>query len=165
MKLPFGAVVLLCLYFYLLKMGDMRSLYSAANGLWWKMRYRSVAETICNVMLNVSLGFALGVYGIILATIISIITCNFLWSSTILFSNYFGKQKMWMYFGYHARYLLFTVIVCFASYYLCTLVECSSQILTIIIRGSICTAIFAGGFLMVNSRRKLFKDSIKMIKK
>lgn len=33
--LPFGAVVLLCLYFYILKAGDINSLYYNASGMWW----------------------------------------------------------------------------------------------------------------------------------
>jgi len=165
MQLPFGVVVLLCIYFYLLKMGDMRSLYSSANGLWWKMRYRSIFETICNVGLNIGLGLAFGIYGIIMATIISIFVCNFLWSSLILFAEYFGKSKMIKYFVYQAKYALSTILICCVSYFVCNCVKSNSMLLVILLRGTISTAIFIGFFMVLYGKNRTFKESLAMIKK
>ena len=36
--LPISSVILFCMYFYLLKMGDMQSVYYNAAGLWWHYR-------------------------------------------------------------------------------------------------------------------------------
>lgn len=165
MQLPFGAVILLCIYFYILKMGDMRSLYSSANGLWWKMRYRSIIETISNVVLNISLGILLGVYGIILATIISIFICNFLWSTSILFTEYFGKPKMKEYFKYHVKYAGFTLAVCLMSYILCDIIVIHNVIISILLRCGICCLIFVLVFLVVFGKNRILKESLQMIKK
>ena len=163
MMLTTSIVVLLCLYFYLLKMGDMRSLYSAANGLWWKMRYRSIAETSCNVLLNITLGLIWGIYGIVVATIISLFICNFIWSSSILFSNYFGKQKLRDYFKYHFRYFVFTAAMCCISYFLCSLVHIDNLLTAFIVKGVICTILFAFCFMLTYSRNKIFRESIRMV--
>ena len=91
--LPLSSVILLVIYFYLLKLGDMKSLYNAANGLWWQQKWRSIIETILNVILNYYLAKLIGINGIILATIISLFLCNYLWCTKILFKAYFDFKN------------------------------------------------------------------------
>lgn len=165
MTLPFIAIPLFCLYFYILKMGDMRSLYSAANGLWWKMRYRSIVETISNILLNVSLGKLFGVNGIIIATVISIFICNFLWSTSILFKEYFGKHLMRKYFLYHAKYAIFMMAVCAISIVIIRYINIENCFLRLIMCGAIGSAVFVIAFLFVYGRSRVLKESITMIKK
>ena len=50
LMLPNSVVFLLCLYFYLLKMGDMRWVYAEAAGLWWECRYYMIVETVVNIV-------------------------------------------------------------------------------------------------------------------
>lgn len=165
MTLPFVSILLFCLYFYILKMGDMRSLYSAANGLWWKMRYRSLVETISNILLNVSLGKLFGVNGIIIATVISIFICNFLWSSSILFKEYFGKHLMKKYFIYHAKYALFMMAVCTVSVFFIRYINIGNCFLRFIMCGVIGFSVFIIAFLFVYGRSTVLNESINMIKK
>lgn len=173
MKLWMGAdmllspliVILLSLYFYILKMGDMRSLYSSANGLWWEMRYRSIVETIVNVALNIILGMLYGICGIVLATIISIFVCNFLWSTSILFLKYFGRQKMKYYFGYHAKYFIFALVVCSISYYISGIIHFANQVVSIFARGAICSIVFLFCFILVYRKSKILIEALHMLKK
>lgn len=163
MMLSSGVVILLCLYFYLLKVGDMKSLYSSANGLWWKMRHRAVVETVCNVILNVILGLKAGVYGIVAATIISLFFCNFLWGSSILFSSYFGKRKLRDYFVCHLKYFVFTMAVCCVSYFLCSLISIDILIVDIIIRGIVCTLLYALCFLLAYGHSRIFREAVELL--
>lgn len=87
-------VVALCLYFYLLKAGDMRWIYHQGAGLWWKARYIVIAEIVCNVVLNILLAMYWGVLGIILATLISLFFINFIGGAWILFKEYFQNGKL-----------------------------------------------------------------------
>lgn len=82
-------VVALCLYFYLLKAGDMRWIYHQGAGLWWKARYIVIAEIICNVVLNILLAKYWGVLGIIVATLISLFFINFIGGAWILLKEYY----------------------------------------------------------------------------
>lgn len=70
--------LLFTLYYYALKIGDIRAMYSDAIGLWWENRNRAVIEMIMNILLNFILGKLYGVYGIVLATIIPLVTVNFI---------------------------------------------------------------------------------------
>lgn len=93
-------VVLLCIYFYSLCIGNIRYIYSTTIGLWWKERYITFAQVIVNVVLNYILGQWLGVSGIILSTIISILCIEFVWAAKVLYKNYFKDKKISNYFAW-----------------------------------------------------------------
>ena len=89
----FKTVVFFVLYFYLLKMGDIRGTYSEAAGLWWENRYRAILESVVNLVSNYMLVQFLGIYGVILATLLSLFFINFLWGSNIVLSSISKMEK------------------------------------------------------------------------
>lgn len=120
MVYPFAVAILFSLYFYTLKMGDIISVYHQGAGLWWKHRYRSMTEAVTNIVLNYVLGKVWGVYGILLATWISLFFVNFIWGTQIIFKNYFGKDKIIDYFKTHIKYALVTAIDIVLVYIVCS---------------------------------------------
>ena len=116
LMLPFGCVILFCVYFYVLKTGDVRTIYSTANGLWWKNRYRSIAEALSNIILNYALGKMFGIYGIILATVLTIVLVNFIYGGQLIFKYYFINNKKSEYFGRHTLYFCVSAIVTGLTY-------------------------------------------------
>ena len=133
----FSVVVLFCIYFYSLKMGDIRAVYSDAKGLWYENRFRAIAESIANVILNLVLGHFFGVHGIIAGTLISLLIINFGYGSQILFKHYFKHHKASEYFTLHGLYALITASICYATYSICSLVN-SSGITELALKGVIC---------------------------
>lgn len=120
MVFPFGIEVFFCAYFYALKMGDARDIYSSAKGLWWEDRFRIIAETIMNFVLNYILGKYFGVYGIIGATLFSIVFIAFPWGAFNCFKYYFIGKKLISYFSFHILYAVVTVLACILSYFVCS---------------------------------------------
>lgn len=112
-------VVALCLYFYILRAGSIRWIYHQGAGLWWKARYIVIAETICNIVLNILLAKYWGVLGIILATLISLFFVNFIGGAWILFKEYFQNGKSGEFFADQARYFLVTAMVGMVCFYIC----------------------------------------------
>ena len=158
LMLPFGAVILMCIYFYVRKMGDMKYLYNNANGLWWELRWRSIVETIVNVILNIVLGKLLGVHGIILATIISLLLCSYIWGATVLFKEYFGMGYMYRYFAYHVKYLLVTAVICVIVFGTSMMVDSFFIKVPIVLVESVVI------FYLVYFKTSVYKESVKMIK-
>lgn len=138
MLLPMVSVILLCVYFYLLRLGDIRSMYSSAKGLWWEQRYRALGETILNLVLNVSLGKIMGINGIILATIISLFLCNYIWSTRITFSLYFNKNKLNDYYKYQCKQSLITIFVALITFFICNFIQINNLMVQLMIRMIVC---------------------------
>ena len=130
-------VVLLCAYFYALKIGDIISLYSQGAGLWWEGRYRALAEALLNLILNAILGKIFGVSGIILGTLISLVLINFIYGSQIVFKYYFKSINPVKYYARHIVYLVITCIVSVAAYFSTVSIPVNGFV-GIIIKGGIC---------------------------
>lgn len=163
MLLPFGMVILFCIYFYALKMGDIRAVYSDAKGLWWENRYRAIAESIANVVLNFVLGKIWGIYGIIIATLISLVIINYIYGSQILFKYYFTQVSVKDFFKRHIEYIITTVAIAVITYYICNKILLNG-ILEIIVKLCICLIIPNIFYYLIYSKTKIFKESNEFVK-
>lgn len=159
----FGTVVLFCVYFFALMMGNIRATYSEAAGLWWQNRYRSIAEAVANLILNVVLGKIMGINGILLATLITIVVVNFGMSSKILFDHYFTKISIMNYFKDITLYAIVTFVASIITYYLCSFVKLT-YIYQIVINGVICLIIPNCIFILLYMRTDNFKTAKLWIK-
>jgi len=163
-KFMFGTntVIMLCVYFYVLKMGDIRALYSDATGLWWQNRYRAIAESLANLILNYLFVKKWGINGIIVATLISLFFINFCIGSQIIFQHYFKNGKMWEYFSLHAFYGLVTLTACFATYYICGCI-CIKGLLGFVIKFAICCIVPNCIYLAVYYKTNLYASAVPWI--
>lgn len=157
---PFGIVILFCIYFYSLEMGVVRSIYSDGAGLWWENRYRAVFEAICNVILNYILGKYFGVYGIIIATLFSILVVNFGFGSQIVFKYYFKNGKIRQYFTDHGKYAMITCFIAFITYSFCNRLIIAKGIVALMVRFLICLFIPNILYIILYYKTKMFKISI-----
>ena len=105
-------MMLICIYFYAINMNNSRNLYVNGNGLWWKLKIWYVLEAIGNLVLNVLFGYIMGITGIILATIITIIVFDFILRTIVLFREYFTDQCVGRFFGEHFFYFTITILNC-----------------------------------------------------
>lgn len=163
MVLNMRIVYLICIYFYILKMGDIRGTYSDAKGLWWENRYRAIAESIVNIVLNYVLGKLMGLAGIVLATIISLFVLNFLYGSQILFKYYFTNVSVMDYFKRQGLYASITLLAAFITYGITNRINING-VWGLLIVFVICLVVPNCIYLLVYYRNKDFKESIKFIK-
>lgn len=132
MMFTLDIVIAFCVYFYSLSLGDIRTLYMTGAGLWWESRYRSILETISNLVLNILLGKLLGVIGVVIATIISILAINFGYGSHIIFKYYFKNKKTKDYFRLHGYCSIIVFISCLFTFFICSLVSFTGMVEIII---------------------------------
>ena len=158
MLLTNTSVYLMGLYFYTLKIGDVLSMYSSSNGLWWQHRYRALGETIANFILNVALGKIFGVNGIISATIISLFIFNFICGAQITFKNYFkSKDYVRQYYVDHGKYFLVNSLCLVLSIFVCRFLSIENLVLKLIFNAVICTIIPAILFFAIYRANADFK--------
>lgn len=141
-------VVLFPLYFYVQKMGDIRGVYSDAAGLFWENRWRTLAEAIANIVLNYLFIKFFGVFGIVLATILTLFFFGFLGSTYVIFQHYF-KTGIKYYLISELKYLIVAVVVCGLSYFLCSLIMNESEYLLLLFRGIVCLIVPPGVYYLL----------------
>lgn len=156
--LPYLSVVFLCLYFYMLKIGDIRSVYVSANGLWWHNRFRALMEAIANISLNYFLGKYFGINGIILATLLSLFVINFCYGTHIVFKHYFTNYHVLDYFKFNAKILVVVFVMCSSTYFICSLVM--NTIVGFLIKMEICVFVPNIVFVAIYRKTEIYNDSI-----
>ena len=77
-------------YFFTLIISSIVYSFRQATGIWWKDAVRPIIESVINLILNFVLVFYLGVVGVIITTIITIVFINIPWGTHILFKYYFS---------------------------------------------------------------------------
>lgn len=159
-----GIVICFCLYFYSLKVGDIISAYTQASGIWWEGRYKAIIETVINIVLNYFLGKTFGVYGILLATIISLSTVGFIYGTSIVFRNYFKNISKKEYYLYHLLYFIITVIIATITFVCCEFVKYEG-ILGLCIKLLICIIVPNLLYILVYYKTKIFKESITLFRR
>ena len=161
--LSIDVVIAICLYFYTLKMGDIRALYNDAAGLWWEQRYRTIVEALSNILLNWVLIQYLGILGVILASMISVILFGFTFSSWITFKEYFGLSRLRNFYKSQGIYAMNTLFLGMAAYWICSLFVFQSSIIELLCRGIICFVIITAGYLLIYHKTKIFKESMNFL--
>lgn len=156
-------VLLMCIYFYSLKIGDIVAVYKEATGIYWEDRKRPIVESIVNLTLNIFLVKKIGVYGVVISTIVSIVFINIPWSAYVLFKTYF-KTSMKEYIKktlINFLILVFTIIITFLT---CSLVK-ENGIIGLIIKSLICTIVSNLILLLIYIKNENFKNCINIVKK
>ena len=158
---PLGVAISLSIYFYVWKMMDIVNLYKEAAGLWEYDKYRPIIASIVNLILNIILVQLIGIYGIILSTILSIILIILPWSTYILYKIYFknGYGQYWINYIRNLVITLFTGLIVFK---ICSMIETDSLI-ALIIKGIICLIIPNIFFLLFYKNTNIFKETMDWI--
>jgi len=162
LQMPFGIAVCFTLYFYVLRIGDIRSVYSSGAGLWWENRFRALAESILNIVLNLTLIQFMGVYGIVIGTLLSLLFVNQIYGSSIIFQYYFKNGQHIRYLLLHLKYFLITCGVCGITYGLCIILGSGldNAWLTVLFRGIICSIAAPILYLLVYRKSNVYKTSM-----
>lgn len=156
--LPMSSVVLFCLYFYTLKLGDVRSIYVDAAGIWWQLRFRALAEAFMNIALNWILGKAFGINGIIAATLISLFLINYCYGSQLIYRHYFTQFRVRQYFTFHAKVTAVTAAVCAVTYLACRFLPMTLPFF--FVRGIICVLLPNILYFVIYRRTSMYREAM-----
>lgn len=132
----FGIVICMSIYFFVNCLNVFFNSYKDASGMWHKDRFRPLVEAITNLALNIILVQYIGLYGIILSTIFSMIFVA-PWLIHNLFDMLFDRTYLKCFLKRMTRYVLATGITMTVTYCLCSLVALP-LIFVILIRLVIC---------------------------
>lgn len=118
---PFYIAVEFAIYFYVYQIRKIPVVYKDAAGIWWEDRFRPYVCMSINVVLNLILVQIIGVSGIILSTVISLCV-SIPWENYMIFKHIFHCNSK-TYYLKMSFYAFITVLICIATYSLCSLLD------------------------------------------
>ena len=161
--LGFNYVICFVIYFYTMGMNKIVNMFKDAAGIWHKDRFRPLTAALVNLGLNLTMVHWLGMYGVLLSSVIAIVAVEIPW----LFRNLFREVFPRKYLGQYALFFCGLVAVALAS---CVLsrVFCSLLHLelwpALIVNACISFAVPNIFFFIVYGRNPLFRESISQIR-
>ncbi len=164
MLFSFLNMTLMCGYFFAINMNNARNLYESGSGLYYQCRIWYLTEAIANLLLNIVLGKLIGISGIIVATLMTIVVFNFILRTTVTFKYYFKKNISEFYFK-QLFHLAITCISCVASYFASAYIPVSNQWLKLFVILGMCLIIPNLIFLLCYGWTKDFKNCLVFVKK
>lgn len=153
-------VILLCIYFGGIMTVQLLSVYKNAAGIWHQDRYRPLISGLVNLILNIILVNVVGLYGIVLSTIISVYLVSIPWIVHNVFSFIFpGKLKE--YFKSILAIAAVSIAITVITFFVCRFIP-DGGIFILLIKTVVCTIVFHTLFLVFYGRNKMFKEILGM---
>ena len=161
--LPYGMVILFCMYFFCNVYEKSLSVFKDAAGIWREDRFRPLIYGICNFVINIMLVKVCGLYGIILSTVLTCMAISIPWIVNNVFNLIYHRKKS----QYVQNIIFYSIVICVVSvinYFICSMINIG-PIGDLVVRGIISLIIPNLIFIMVYHKKQLFKESISLIQR
>lgn len=132
MLLDDGIIVLLCIYFYSMRLMSPGNMFESIGGMWLQDKYRPLIEGLFNLGLNLILVQTIGLYGILLSTILSMALLSMPWLYYNVVGNLF-KSSTARYLGELLLYAVSTAAICAVSYFVCRIIPFNGPLIMILL--------------------------------
>ncbi len=138
LMVEFSIVICLVVYFFVYELNSILNFYKDASGMWHEDRFRPLVTALANLGLNIILVQYIGLYGIILSTVITMILIGMPWLIHNLFHVVFPKKYVGRFLGKLLIYIVATLAACTITYATGSLLYAATPFLEIIIRLLVC---------------------------
>lgn len=110
LMLPEEIVIAFTLHYFLQTSGDIKSVYMNAKGLWWENRWRTILESVSNIVFSWLFIYWFGVIGAVIGPMISLLIFNFGMSTSIMYKYCFPHFRMSYFFKQYLVYFIATAL-------------------------------------------------------
>lgn len=157
---PFGIVLQFGLYFYIYQIRKIPVVYKDAAGIWWEDRFRPYVCMIVNLLLNVLLVQFIGVSGIILSTVFSLLI-SIPWENYTIFKYVFNcsSKNYYLKMVYNLATMSIGGVVTFV---ICNFL--GGGITMLFVKGMVCVIVPNVIFFAFNYRKTECTNSVTFIK-
>lgn len=164
LMLSFSAVICFVVYFFVRQLNSLFNTYKDASGMWHEDRFRPLVAALTNLALNLILVQFIGIYGILISTVIAIICVGMPWLLHNLFTVIFEKKHLFGYLKKLFYYCFVILISCVATYFVCSQINIG-LISTLVIRGLICVILPNLIYLLAYYKRIEFAEALLLANK
>lgn len=155
-------VVIISINLYVEGIRKFLSTYRTTYGLFRQAKFMPLLGMIANIVISIILVKKIGIFGVLLGTLISNLI-SFMWYDPYIIYKKVFKEKVSKYYLKNILYLLFFVLMTFICKYLCSIIKING-IIGFVIHGIICVSIplVVIAIIYYNSEYgKYFKDYLK----
>lgn len=139
LMLGFEFVVLFCILFYCLELAMIWATVKDAAGIWHSDRFRPLIGASANLAMNLLLVRYIGLYGIILSTVLSYIFISMPWLIYNLFTQVY-KAPLGSYIKDVCMYVVMTVCCCVITHFVCSAIALDGYE-GLFIKGVVCVCV------------------------
>lgn len=162
--LPIEIAMLLALCFYLGRIGALQEVYLEAAGIYWERRYIPLTAAILNLSLNILSVQKIGLYGVILSTMISYVVvtipCDLYMVKKHCFKEMLSLPKFYFELVVQAVVVLLAGIV---AYKICGFVG-ETSIVHLLLRGVVCIIIPNIIYIVCFVRNRYLKKALGLVR-
>ncbi|MCR4792385.1 MAG: lipopolysaccharide biosynthesis protein [Lachnospiraceae bacterium] len=152
------------LYYYSIGMNRMINMFKDAAGIWKIDKWRPLTAALVNLALNLATVHWLGLYGVLLSTVISIVAVETPWVIRNLFCTVFPKEHLWQYVRRYIGYIGVAFICCVTSYLACSVFHFGVWP-SLFINATISFVIPNLIFLALYGRNTIFREGVSQVSK
>ena len=116
-----GLVVCFVIYYYSMGANKLINMFKDSAGIWKKDRWRPLTAALVNLGLNLITVHWLGLYGVLLSSVVSIVFIQIPWLFRNLFQEVFPRERIWRYARLYCGLTAVALISCAASWFICGL--------------------------------------------
>lgn len=159
--LDFGVVICLCIYYYLYEMNQVFNTFKDAAGIWHEDRFRPLITAFVNLGLNILMVRYIGIYGIVISTIISISFIGLPWMLHNLFTTIFTDYSMGKFTVRILERTICVIGICMGIYIINR--NLPINLAFIIIRLILCCVLFNVCFILLFRKNKDFANTVVLL--
>ena len=160
--LSFSMVICFCVYFFVYEINQLLNTYKDAAGLWSKDKLRPLATASTNLILNLVMVNYIGLFGILLSTILSTLFVGMPWLLHNLFTELFDKEDLAPYVRGLFRDAVVVAIGCLFTLLVCVCIPLDGVAL-IIARAAVCCVIPNAWYLVCFRGRNEFRHALHLM--
>ena len=157
-------VICFAVYFYSMGINKLINMFKDAAGIWRKDRWRPLTAALVNLALNLATVKWLGLYGVLLSSVVSIVLVQIPWLMHNLFSEVFPKKYQGQYIRFFCVFVAVALVSCALSWLLCSLLHLGTWP-SLIINGCISFIVPNAVMLAVYGRSPMLRESLVQIKR
>lgn len=161
--LGFNVVICFVIYFLIDQLNQLFITYKDAAGIWHEDRFRPLVTALINLTLNIILVQFIGIYGVILSTVLSVVIVGIPWILHNLFTTLF-KRSMRHYVYRLLGYALVIFIVANISLFACNQIE-GGGVKVLLIKAVICFAVTNILFFIAYFKTESFRNTKDIVKR
>lgn len=161
--LNYGTVICIVIYFCIFQMNGLFNLYKDAAGIWHKDKYRTFITALSNLCLNLMTVKFLGLYGVILSTVVSTVLIGMPWILHNLFATVFDKKQLSGYVKMLIGYGAIAIAACVVTVLVARNIH-GNNIMRIILGGIIGTVVPNVIMTAILFKTEEFKNCLLLVK-